>query len=518
MMNDIHFYWRLFLRRLPITVGILVICTAAGVYQALRLPGVYETSARLLVESAQLPEDLSDSIVDVAAAEEIQIISEQLLTRANLLEIAFEQDVFENYSQIPSDQIVDRMRAATSINNQGGGRNRAMTINISFEARSGQIAADVVNEYVTRVLAASVELRTGRASNTLDFFERTVERLSSELDEQSAQISQFQMENADALPAEQNFRLQRQAALETTIAGGQRELSALVDQRARLIEIHEVTGQVDSGTGGVNVSPEQRQLEVLQLELSDLLSRLAPTHPRVTELERRIDALEARIAGTALSSAEGEPEQRTSQQAILDLQLSQLDVQIENVEAVIRDAEAALEQVNDAIARTPLNAIMLQGLERDYANIQRQYDLAVARRAQARSGQLAELDGRGQRITLIESADVPRSPASPNRRLIAVSGFAIGLAIAAGLFVMLEFLNRTVRRSADINRGLGIEPLVSVPYFVTKGERRRRIARRIGGSLAAIGAAVAALFLVNSMVMPLDQLADTVLDQLRNWL
>ena len=176
MMNDISFYWRLFLRRLPITVVIIAICSALGLYQAMRLPGIYTTSARLLVESPQLPENLSDSTVDVAAAEEIQIISEQLLTRANLLDIAFDLDVFENYSEIPSDQIVQSMREATAIRNQGG-RNRAMTINISFEARSGRIAADVVNEYVTRILAASVELRTGRASDTLDFFERAVDRL-----------------------------------------------------------------------------------------------------------------------------------------------------------------------------------------------------------------------------------------------------------------------------------------------------------------------------------------------------
>ena len=324
------------------------------------------------------------------------------------------------------------------------------------------------------------------------------------------------MENADALPGEQNFRLQRQAALESTIAGGQRELSALIEQRVRLIEIHEVTGQVDVGPSA-NLSPEQRQLEALELELSDLLSRLAPTHPRVTDLERRIAALEDRIAGTSLPASDQAP-QRTGQQAILDLQLGQLDVQIENVEAVIRDAEAALAQVNDAISRTPVNAITLQSLERDYDNIQRQYDLAVARRAQARSGQLAELDGRGQRITLIESADVPRNPSRPNRRLIAATGFAVGLAIASGLFLALELLNRSVRRPADINRSLGIEPLVTVPYFLSKGERRRQIAMRLGGFVAATGGIAVALYLVNTMVMPLDQFADAVLDQLRNWL
>jgi hypothetical protein len=82
----------------------------------------------------------------------------------------------------------------------------------------GQIAADVVNEYVTRIIAANVELRTGRAEGTLDFFEQEVERLSTELANRSAQISQFQAENADALPADQTFRLSRQAVLQERIA------------------------------------------------------------------------------------------------------------------------------------------------------------------------------------------------------------------------------------------------------------------------------------------------------------
>jgi hypothetical protein len=63
--------------------------------------------------------------------------------------------------------------------------------------------------------------------------------------------------------------------------------------------------------------------------------------------------------------------------------------------------------LEDAIARTPLNAITLQGLERDYENIRVQYDSAVARLAQASTGERIELTSRGQRITLIEAANVP---------------------------------------------------------------------------------------------------------------
>jgi hypothetical protein len=72
--------------------------------------GVFEAEARLLVESPQISDDLVDVTVTTSADEEITIISERLLTRSNLLEIADQFDVFENYSELPPDLIVARMR------------------------------------------------------------------------------------------------------------------------------------------------------------------------------------------------------------------------------------------------------------------------------------------------------------------------------------------------------------------------------------------------------------------------
>jgi hypothetical protein len=84
-------------------MAIIVLFTTIGVVQALRLPPVYEAEARLLVESPQISDDLVDVTVTTSADEEITIIRERLLTRANLLEIADEFDVFENYSELTPD-------------------------------------------------------------------------------------------------------------------------------------------------------------------------------------------------------------------------------------------------------------------------------------------------------------------------------------------------------------------------------------------------------------------------------
>jgi hypothetical protein len=110
MKHDIKFYWRLILRRLPLMLAIIIVftsaCAGAGRPPAGRLRG----EARLLVESPQISDDLVDVTVTTSPDEEITIIRERLLTRANLLEIANEFDVFETYTQLTPDDVSSRCR------------------------------------------------------------------------------------------------------------------------------------------------------------------------------------------------------------------------------------------------------------------------------------------------------------------------------------------------------------------------------------------------------------------------
>ncbi len=505
MKNDLKFYWRQILRRLPMMMAIIILFSALAVVQAIRLPAIYESEARLLVESPQISDDLLDISVTATADEEITILSERLLTRANLLEIANDFDVFENYSEMTPDGIVEEMLRMTRIASRGG-RNQATVIEVGFEARSGPIAADVVNEYVTRIIAANVELRTGRAEGTLDFFEQEVQRLSTELDARSAQISQFQAANTDALPDEQPFRLSRQAVLQERIASAQRELSSLIDQRARIIEVYEATGQIT--TAEDILTDDQRQLRNLERDLAQLLSIYSEDAPQVITLRRRIETLREQITSTAPATP------TNSGQAVLDVQLGQIDAQIETLESIVTESRAELVDLEDAISRTPLNAITLASLQRDYENIRAQYDSAIARQAQATTGERIELTSRGQRITLIEAANVPGQPSRPNRKLMVAIGVALGIGVAVSLFILLEILNRTVRRPIEINRSLGIEPLATVPRIITRAERLRRLSLRVATMVLVIVGLPAILWAVDTYYFPLDQLATQALARL----
>jgi uncharacterized protein involved in exopolysaccharide biosynthesis len=513
MSTHLRFYWHLLIRRMPVMAFLVVAATAAGLFFAAGLPTTYVSQARLLVQGQSISEDLATSTVQIEALEEVQLLREQVLTRANMIEIATRLNVFENLSDMNPSQVYDGMRRATTVNTQGGATRRGggspVLLTFEFTAREAQIAADVLNEYVTQILAASVRLRTGQAGETLSFFEQEVQRLGDALERRSTLITEFQRENADSLPDDQDFRLQRQSLLQERLAAAERERRELDDARARTIQIFETGTQPQA-----NLPPDQQLLQELQAELSEMLLVFSETSTRVEILQLRIERLEERIAAQAENAV---PDVAPTEEAeepldpLLALQLAEIDTRIEALDNAIVQTEQELETLNAAIARSPLNAIQLQRLERDYENVQLQFENARRALAQASIGERLEGTGRGQRITLLEPPVVPSRPASPNRRLIAVASVGAGLGLALAFFVLMELLNKSVRRPSELVKSLGVTPFATLPNIETAGARLLRRSFMIAKLAILVVGVPAGLWAVNEFYMPLDQLSERLL-------
>lgn len=507
MNFDLRLYWKLLLRRLPAMMVLFIGASMIATILALRVPDIYSTSAKLLVQPPQIPGELADTTVNINANEEIAIIQQQLQTRANLLDIARTQNVFENYSSRQPDEIVAAMRRNSSIRSSGGGRGRdePAIITVSFEARSGQIAANVVNEYVTRIVSASVENRTGRAQDTLEFFQQEVARLDEELLIQNGRITEFQNANAGRLPSDLPFRLNRQVLLQERVSNAARQRTSLSEQRERIVAAF---GSVNGGLPETPQTPEQTQLRDLERQLSDALTVYSEANPRVTTLRARIDNLRARVTAIPAPLEDG-----TQPQSMLDLQLAQIDGQIDNIDVQVAEAEGELADLSESIAATPLNAATLQSLERDYENTRSQYDRAVQRLAQASTGERIEVTARGQRITLIEAADAPRSPSKPNRPVMMATGAMVGLGLAGGLFFLLELFNRRIRTQGELKRSLDIVPLITLPYLESSGRRFLRRSLQVASMIIVLVGVPTALWAIDQYYISLDLLAQRVLDR-----
>lgn len=505
MNFDFRFYWTLFLRRLPLMAAFFLFCAGVGVALALKLPTTYTSQARMLVEAPQIS-DLQD--VRTAGAEQLEIIQQSLMTRANLIDIANDRKVFGPDHGMSPDQVVRQMRDMTKIK-KSAGRNKATTMAIGFNASTPRGAADVVNDYVTLILEENARLQGNRTDNTLAFFAQEVARLSTDLNLQSEKIVAFKQANAEALPDTLDFRLNRETLLQERVSLSERNIAQLREQRRRLTDVFEATGRV-TAPQREQLSPEEQRLMQLNAELEAMRLRFSDTNPKVQILLSQIKQLEAQVAAMGGSST---GTQDNSQETYFKLQLAQIDSQIETIDANRQNDLGELTRLRSSIEATAANGIALAELERDYANIQAQYNGAVTRRDQAQISQSANSSGLIGRIRVIEPATVPDSPSSPNRPLVAAAGVGMGLASMGAIFFLLELLNRTIRRPAELTREFGITPLATIPYMQTKRHFWIRRSLKLILLLLVIVAIPLGLWAIDTYYSPLDLIYDRLLQK-----
>lgn len=509
-MGPVRYYFSIFLRRFPYFLIVALIVSVASIIIARALPPTYESQMRLIVESPQIPGNLAASTVNTSAAEQLQIVEQRLLTRPILLDIARNFEVLSDQQEATPDQIVDTLRRNTHIHISTG-RNQASLMTIVFEARSGAIAAGVLNEYLTEIQKLDVSYRKGRASDTLEFFEQEVERLSDELDKRSARILKFQNENSDALPSSLQFRMAQQGTLQTNLEQTDQQIFALKGQREKLLSIYSSTGQI-IGVGQQAQTQAQQQLAQLRNQLDNQLVLYSESNPQIKLLRARIERLEDVVA--AEQAAGNVPADTQTGNSALDIQLAQLDSQIaaeEDKRAVIEDR---LTDLTLTIDQTPANAITLAELQRDHDNIQTQYNNAVTRLASASTGERIEVTSQGQRISVIEYPVVPSGPTKPNRLMIAGGGTVFGIGLGLGLILVLELLNRSVRRPEDLINKLEVWPIATIPYMRSRKEVIMYRLAWVAVILAIMVGVPAAVWAVHTYYLPLDLIAERVMDKL----
>lgn len=484
--TDIRFYLSILLRRLPYLLAIPALVTGIGMAVAQLMPPVYRASAKILVEPPQISADMARPTVQTHAIEQLQIIEQEVTTRENLLDLAGRLDIYGDREVRLSDaDIVENLRARTMLaqvpmNPPSDGQG-ATLFSVSFSARDPDLAARVVNEIAAFIQRKNVGLRTSKAEDTMRFFDKEVTRLSAELADREEEVLQFRNANNDALPDSIDFRRTQQGNQQERLLLLEREESALRVRRNNLVRMFEATGEI-AGNGPLSL--EQEMLRDLKRVLAEQLSMFSEDSPNVIALRTRIDALQEVLQASAVSvQDEGGPSE-------LDLQLSDVDERLSFIEREKATIKRYLEDLGRSIDATPQNETRLNALTRSRDNIRVQYNAAVAKLAEASTGEQIEIGSKGGRFAVVEPATPPENRVSPNRRRIVGAALALGIALSLGVVVLLELANRTIRRPAELSQMLQKPPLATIPYIWLAGEKRERNRRRALRAVAAASVAV----------------------------
>lgn len=524
---EVSFYWQLLKRRLPIIIIFTFVGAMLGIFFALTLPTVYNSRAVMIVETAQIPDELASSTVQTGEKEAIQIISQRIMSRDVLLELANDLGIYKDNPNIGADGKVADMRQRISIVTEGGQRNRfgprdATVVTVRFGSGDPVLSSDTVNELVTLMLQTNLEMRTAVARQTLDFFNQEVERYESELSQLSARLLEFQESNIESLPDSLEFRREQQSRFEERLLELERNQINLQDRRSQLVSLYETTGttQFDTATRQIadlptrQLRPAEQRLAQLRAEYESQVGILSENNPRMVFLRSQIETTEQRVAELPAlqddtSFADAAKDQAAS---LYEIQLADIDAQIAYIDDQREATRAQIVSLNKTIEATPGNAVTLAALERSYAAVQAQYNQAIASKARAETGSIIESMSRGQRISVIEQAVPPERPSSPNRPLVSAAGVAAGFCLALAIVLVLELLNNTLRRPEDIKKQLGIEPFATIPYIMTPNEVINRMFRSLILAVVITAALGGVAWYVDQNVTPLLPLFERVLN------
>ncbi len=507
---------RMLRRRAVMIVSIVVVFSGLAAMVAYFIPPTYVATAKILIEGQQIPSQLASSTVTASINERLEVIRQRLMTRANLLDLVDRLDLYGERDDLSKTAKVNLIRGSTAIRKirvQAGPRQTVVAaFTISYSDSNPQRAAQITNEFVTMVLEQNIRARSARASETHDFFKEEVAQVERELSRAEAELADFKIRNELALPSSLDYRRRELDSIRKARFERKGRILKLEEQR------HELQTALDTGryadAVGTALTQEQKDLEALRIELTRALSIYAESHYKVRSLRSRIEAMEEALSGTGNAAAlESTADRAARIKAGIERQIKALDTELELLRTEETQAEERVAELERSIERTPEVALELGALNRRIEDLRIRFDQAIRKQAFAATGEKLEVNRQAERFEVIEQAQVPDRPTSPNREAIAIGGFAGSLGAAISLALLLGFLNSSIRTVGDLERKLEMRPLMTVPYITTDRERRR--SRREIYLLLTLAFVIVpvALYAIDQYYLPLELLLENFVDR-----
>ncbi len=157
-----------------------------------------------------MPPELVRSTITSFADERIQVISQQVMTRAVLLQLVDKYGLYEKYrGRANSEEILEQMRrdiklstVNADISDRSSGRrvNATIAFKISYDAPQPDSAQRVVNDLVSLYLNENIKARQQSVAETTAFLTQESDRLAMQIKEIETNLAAFKRRHVGRMP------------------------------------------------------------------------------------------------------------------------------------------------------------------------------------------------------------------------------------------------------------------------------------------------------------------------------
>ena len=561
---DLGDYLAAFRRRRGMITLIAVSVFLLGLITAFVWPPTYQASATILIEEQEIPADLVRTTITSYAAQRIQVISQTVMTRANMIEIMDKYGLYKNdRKRKTTEEVLTDMREDISIDminaevmDPRTGRPTAATIafTVSFEGEEPLLVQKVASELTTLYLNENLRTRNEKTEETYQFLTTEADRLSAEIKQLDAALSAFKEKNINMLPDSRGLieqQLQRaefeidkindlvQSAEEkkvylrgqlATLDPYDTQADDMMSPAARLhalrtsyislatryspdhpdvVSTKREIEALEKEVGIVDTTDDQlAQLDILNQELASAQQTYSDEHPDVKRLKRQIAALELALQNPPATTTSDTSGTSPSNPAYMTLksQIEAADIQIRRLGERQERLRKSVPEYVSRLMQMPKLEGEYRALVRDYENATSRYQEIKAKQMTAEVAQSMEKERKGEKFTLIDPAIRPEEPISPNRPAIIFLSLVLALGAGVGSAAVAESTDSAVRGAKGLVSILNTAPLAVIPYLASATDMRKQNTRTWLTIAAVIGVITVVLLLIHFLYSPLDVL------------
>jgi succinoglycan biosynthesis transport protein ExoP len=466
-------------RRKGLAVLLFAVPFTAALTLVLSLPNVYRSTATVLIERQQVPEEFVRSTVTNELETRLTAMSQDVLDRPRLEALITHFGLYPDLREHGTlEPAVRRMRSDVQLDlkestEQRGRPSTTIAFSLSYRGRDPQTVALITNSLASSYVEENLRARERQAADTTEFLRTQLTATKQRLDEQERRVSALRARYRGELPQQQQGNLATLESLTT-------QLRLNNDNEVRLAERREsLTAQLAQAraeSGGPE--PDEVRLARYKAELGGLRIKYTDRWPDIIRLKDEIGRLEKQLA---------EPKPKPDPKAEVvpaTPRVFQLQEALKSAETELRLLKAddgrlrnALDSYQTRIENAPKRELEFAEVTRDYDTTKELYQTLLKRYGEAQIAVHLEQRLKGEQFRLLDPALPASTPAAPNRLKLLLLSLALSVGLAVGGLVLAE-IRDTSFHSVDALRAFSTVPvLVAIPQIVTEADVRKRRTR-----------------------------------------
>lgn len=433
---DLRKLFSLMIEKKKIVLAIVVICTIIATIVAFVLPKSYQSTTLVRVKS----NNISSMAGYAAMAAGLGIDAEgsssaspenyiELMKSREVLEPIIEQVDMpeEDKEKLTTENFIKKYLEITNTK-------KTDLINIKAYGKTPEEAQMISQSVADNFLALMTKLNKEDNSSVLKFLDERIKIAKEEMETAENKLAAYQQEHKIYAPDEQaKAIIANLNNYDTTIA----QLQA--QSEGDSAKLAGVTGQLEQQNASLleynvsdntNIGNIRESIVNKRVELVGLQQQFTDEHPDVIKAKEELNSLEKSLSDEIAKAVNSQSVTLSPVQSNLLKDKISTEVQISVNNASLEALKAKQAEAQENIATLSADSVEYMRLERNAKITGQVYTSLVQNYEQTRIQEAKD----SMDIQIIDAADLPKEdmPAKPNKKIIVVIGFVLGIMISLG--------------------------------------------------------------------------------------